>query len=300
MLHWGVPDIENPTEELNAHPEFVIFSRETCYRPKGLGIHTCKFLKAEKYTFGISSTPALAFLQVASEFSVHQLILLGQILCSYDKPFCTLKELKTCANDLRGLRGWSKANRALQYVTEGSNSIMEAKLYMALSLPHALGGCGITGFVLNTKIYCPKHKIYFIPDLCLPKCDLIIEYDSFQHHNNSTSFSNDTDRAAILESEGYQVISVKPKQLKNLRSYSTLIQNIHKRIGKQLRVRSVKFYTGFVQLWELIQNHSPFSSPQLNRSHYEKVRLSDVPCFPGVDAKYNEYLNSWDERVKKY
>lgn len=283
-------------------PEYVVFTDKSIYCPGRMKIHTCKNERAQKYLSGVSSAPPLAFLQLAAEFDMYQLVLAGLLLCSErpnEPPLCTVSELKHCINDLRGFRGWAKANRAVKYIADGCRSMMEAKLFMVLSLPVSLGGCGLSGIVLNKKVFCPRHNACFTADLYFPIQKLIIEYDSFQYHNNSVSFSKDAERAAILEAEGYTVLSVKPRQLLRLESYTTLIQNIHKRLGKRQRLQSPKYCDRFHELWKIIQNHNPFDLPYSDPSCHRMVELTEVPDFPGVKRMYEEYVKYW-EKLQKY
>jgi hypothetical protein len=142
--YWDVPAIRGKIEppDMIFPEEYVIFTDKPLYRPDRAKIHTCSILGAEKYVDGRACTLPLVFLQVALEYSIHELIYLGLQICAYregDHPRCTVEELRTCAEELRGHRGRRKALRAIRYLADNSRSPMESILYMFLRLPNALG-----------------------------------------------------------------------------------------------------------------------------------------------------------------
>ncbi|HQC48062.1 MAG TPA: hypothetical protein PL100_00845, partial [Bacillota bacterium] len=211
--YWDVPAIRGKIEppDMIFPEEYVIFTDKPLYRPDRAKIHTCSILGAEKYVDGQACTLPLVFLQVALEYSIHELIYLGLQICSYregDRPRCTVEELRTCAEELRGHRGRRKALRAIRYLADNSRSPMESILYMFLRLPNALGGCGFKEIVLNERIVLEGGNKTYFADLYVPLCKLDIEYDSEEFHSSASEISRDRERTAHLEAEGYRVVSV--------------------------------------------------------------------------------------------
>lgn len=298
--YWKIPAIKGylELEDIEFPPEFVIFTDESVYRPENVYLHTCGIQGAEKYVIGKVCSLPLVFLQLANRYNIHQLIYLGMQICSYREGkgiICERKDLLACAKELKGHRGRRKALRALKYIQEGSRSPMESILYMFLSLPNALGGCGFRNLELNKKIdLTRKNKGCYYADIYSEKNKLIIEYDSFKYHNNNNSFSKDSVRQAILESEGYQVLSVKACQLFTLANFEILAKNIAKRIGKKIRIRAQKFFLGFVALTKLLKKTS-----NKIRKIVHKIRLKEVPHFSGIKDAYQKYLDAYN-KLERY
>lgn len=291
--YWKVPNIRGNIElnETIFPLEYVVFTSSPLYRPQRARLHTCRIPGAEKYTHRGVCTLPLAFLQVANEYNIHELIYLGLQICSYREnqpPLCTVKELQECAEELHGHRGRRKALRAIRYLDEGSRSPMESILYMLLRLPNALGGCGFKEIRLNHKIELKKSKQVYYADLYVPSCKLDIEYDSQTYHNKPEAFSKDAIRSAHLEAEGYQVVAVRPEQLFDLKHFETLARNLSRRIGQQIRIRARKFIESFSALRDLLLNEAC-----VIRSRFKRTRFFEVPRFPGVTAIYEIYSEAW-------
>lgn len=292
LKYWKIPDIIGNIEPKDTvfTKKYIIFTDKKLYRSQGSHRHTCSFLKAEKYTKNGVCTIPLVFLQLASEYSIYQLIYLGLQICSGYKgkaPRWSVKQLKKCAMELKGHKGRRAALRALKYIKEGSRSPQESYLFMRLSLPFSLGGCGFKGIVFNHKIYLKEKGKYLYVDLYIAKFKLAIEYDSFLHHNNSKSYSGDNARDAKLTSLGYRVIHVVPGQLSDLEAFKILAGNIAKAIKKRLRVRARKFFDGFTQLVSL------FLNKKKEYTRRDTSSIHQVPSFPGVKKMYEIYVMAW-------
>ena len=293
LEHWNVPYLRGVLEPENhdVQEEYVIFTEHSLHRPQGLALRTCRIKGASKYTQDGVCTLPLVFLQMARSYDIHQMIYLAIQMTSYQKygpPLVTLQELKSCAEELVGHHGRRKALRALKYAEEGCRSPMEALLYMFLSLPNCLGGCAFRGMKFNERIYCSKAKRTYYADLCIRSKKLIVEYDSYQHHNNARSFSEDKIRASNLEAEGYRVVSVSINHLTNIENFETLAQNISDILLKRIRIRARKFFPGHRAIRDLMMR-----AGQKPRRRHEKVLLSEIPEFHGVHQYYMIYEWAW-------
>ena len=296
--YWDVPAIRGKIEppDMIFPEEYVIFTDKHVYRPDRAKIHTCSILGAEKYVDGRACALPLVFLQVALEYSIHELIYLGLQICSYregDRPRCTVEELKACADELRGHRGRRKALRAIRYLENNSRSPMESILYMFLRLPNALGGCGFSEIVLNERISLEGGNKTYYADLYVPSCKLDIEYDSEEHHTGTSALARDRERAAHLESEGYRVVSVGYSQLNNLKAFRNLARQLSRWIGKRIYIRARKFFESFVALRDLLlrKGHSI-------RSRFRKIHSYEVPWHSGVRTAYRIYLAAWNRLIR--
>ncbi len=296
--YWDVPSIRGKIEPPNMifPEEYVIFTDKPIYRPDRALLHTCCILGAEKYVEGQACTLPLVFLQVAQEYSIHELIYLGLQICSYregNRPRSTVEELRACAEKLQGHRGRRKALRAIRYLENNSRSPMESILYMFLRLPNALGGCGFNEIVLNKEIVLAKGNKTYFADLYVPSCKLDIEYDSKEFHSSASELSKDRERAAHLEAEGYRVVSVGYSQLSNLEAFRNLTRQLSRLIGKRIYIRARKFFENFVALCDLLQRkgHSI-------RSRFREIHLNEIPWHSGVRKAYEIYLVAWNRLIR--
>ncbi len=296
--YWSVPAIRGKIEppDMIFPEEYVIFTDKPVYRPARAVIHTCSIPGAEQYVEGQVCTLPLVFLQVALEYSIHELIYLGLQICSYregTRSRCTIEELRACAEDLRGHRGRRKALRAIRYLENNSRSPMESILYMFLRLPNALGGCGFSEIVLNEKIVLDDGGKTYFADLYVPSCKLDIEYDSDEFHSSAFALSKDRERAAHLEAEGYRVVSVGYSQLVDLKAFRNLARQLSRLIGKRIYIRARKFFESFVALRDLLLRKG-----NSIRSRFRKIQRHEFPWFSGVRAVYKIYLAAWNRLIR--
>lgn len=293
LERWGVPYLRGflEPEDHEVQQEYVVFTDQSVHRPQGLALRTCRIKGASKYAKDGICTLPLAFLQVARDFDIHQLIYLAIQMTSYrdrKPPLVTLRALRSCAEELVGHAGRRKALRALKYAQEGARSPMEALLYMFLGLPNCLGGCGFRGMTFNEKIFCPKSNKTYYADLYLPSKKLIIEYNSNQFHNEPPSIVNDSVRTTNLEAEGYKVMIVTAGHLKDIANFETLANNIAKFLKKSIRIRARKFFPGHRAVRDLMMRAG--RDPNLR---HKKVLIYEVPRFPGVKESYRLYEIAW-------
>ncbi len=296
--YWGVPAIRGKIEPPDRvfTEEYVIFTDKPLYRPQRAVLHTCSIPGADQYVKGKVCTLPLVFLQVAQDYSIHELIFLGLQCCSYregHRQRCTVEELRACAEKLRGHRGRRKALRAIRYLENNSRSPMESILYMFLRLPNALGGCGFKEIVLNEKIVLKGGEKTYYADLYVPSCKLDIEYDSEEHHSNSAAISRDRERTAHLESEGYRVVSVGYSQLIDLKAFRNLARQLSRLIGKRIHIRARKFFESFVALRDLLLRKGHHI-----RSRFRKIHRDEVPWHTGVPTMYKIYLAAWNRLIR--
>ena len=198
------------------------------------------------------ASPELLFLELAGLLSIHRLILLGLQLCSHP-PGCpseaitTKKKLMTFLARAKGHRGYRKALRAVQYVENGSASVMESLAYMILTLPNALGGYGLNGAVFNHEIILKEEgrtrlgHLRCFTDLYYTKAKLAVEYESFSYHSSPLEQGKDAVRAAILERQGIDVMHLSTVQLYDKYACRDFACNLSSRIGKRISIRTKKF-----------------------------------------------------------
>lgn len=145
-----------------------------------------------------------------------------------------------------GLYGSNAAMRAAKYLIDGSASPMETALALLLSLPPKYGGFGLPKPKLNFEIQLiESEKQHLFPvkgkrlwvDLCWPTEKLVIEYDSDMFHASKDKLNRDSRRRAILELEGYHVITVTKKQLFGVVAFEEVARVTAKLLGYRIRPR---------------------------------------------------------------
>lgn len=198
------------------------------------------------------ASPELVFLQLAEKLSIHQLILLGLQLCSHSPgqpsgAITSKEKLKAFLVATSGHRGHRKALQALQYLENGSASIMESITYMVLTLPHALGGYGLKGALFNKEIKLRedsakllKQERCFI-DLYYPYAKIGVEYDSFAFHSSPTEQGKDLLRATSLSRQGIDIMRISTIQLYDKGACKEFALMLASRLGKRINIRTERF-----------------------------------------------------------
>lgn len=218
------------------------------------------------------ASPELLFLQLADNLDIHRLILLGLQLCSHppgnpSDAITTKQKLKTFLGKVSGYHGLKKAVRAVNYIEDGSASIMESIVYMILTLPHALGGYGLGNALFNYEIRLNDQagkrlgQKRCFADLYYKQAKLAVEYESFAFHNSPSVQGRDMMRAATLDRQGVKVMSLSTIQLYDKDACEDFACNLASRLGKRLQIRTKKFGEMQVLLRALLPEENQSSKP---------------------------------------
>lgn len=255
--YYNIPDISvalGYSPEKDGFDDYTVTSRNERHKVKGQRIHLCtiplpKDAVVTRYGKDVSS-PELLFLEFANKLPLRQLILFGMQLCShYDSAIIltTTKKITSFVNNTPGYRGRSKALRALKYIKDGAASVMESLLYMMLTLPNRLGGCGFPPPELNYRVKLKedgrrqlKRKNNYT-DLYYKNAKVVVEYNSYKFHKKPKSQSADGIRSEVLTSQGLTVKHLATYQFYNPDTFWTFAKNLAKLLKKRLRVRSKHF-----------------------------------------------------------
>ncbi len=250
---WEIPFIETffASQLTDAtRTECTVFKRKERFQDKKYKVHLCSrkppprattVLRGEKIV-----TPEMLFLQLAQQFNMHQLIILGICMCSKDGP-TTQKDLLKFVRRAFWHRGRRRALRALKYVTNSCRSHMEVMVFMFMRLPNLLGGCNFKTATTDHEIrikeeyHKASERFRAFADIYFPDMKLVLEYDSFLQHNNASSFSRDEIRATALRMQNYTVVSMRPGQLYDKAPYELLIRYLAKLLGKRIRIRTQQY-----------------------------------------------------------
>jgi hypothetical protein len=129
---------------------------------------------------------------------------------------------------------------------DGSFSPMETAIALMLTLPAALGGYGLPKPILNTRLRgtelrpaaSSQHEI--LPDLYWPEREVVLEYDSREHHGeegssplNGEKLTHDAERANSLVAAGRHVIVVRRGQAVSLSRFDLVARQLAILLGQR-------------------------------------------------------------------
>lgn len=233
-------------------PLDVLVARQEARRVRdGLNCHIfagplprAAFCRATKDVY--VSSPEFTFLQMASELSFVDLVMLGYELCgSYSLPEDGRGEAISGCPGVRessiarllasadGVHGVKPARKALAQVIDGSNSPMETVTSMFLSLPTIDGGCARWHPLLNHRVEDrPGH--HYVVDLFWPAGPLALEYSGF-YHATPDRYRQDARRTTDLERAGIKVITLTKDQLRSSTAMEDIARVVSEAIGQPWR-----------------------------------------------------------------
>ena len=210
----------------------------------------------------IMSTPELCFVQMASEYTLFQLVMLGFEFCgSYrldkevdpkrgfrdDIPLTSVAKLSAYIAKLEGMKGVKNARRALRFIANGSASPMETILAMLLTLPYRFGGFGFPLPLLNCPVEVSvsfgrvKRKLKYDCDIYWPDEQVDVEYDSDFYHTNEERIAKDAIRRNALSTVGVTVVTVSRMQIYNTAELRKVAEVLSKQLDRQLRLPMPEF-----------------------------------------------------------
>jgi len=142
-------------------------------------------------------------------------------------------------------RGIMLLRRALKLQMDGSFSPMETAIALMLTLPAALGGYGLPRPILNARLRgtelrstaSSQHEI--LPDLYWPEREVVLEYDSREHHGeedsslmNGEKLAHDAERANSLVAAGRHVLVVHRRQAMSLSRFDLVARQLAVLLGQ--------------------------------------------------------------------
>ena len=272
---WNIPYVEAIFGSVIAETgstDLTFEKRSAISYKKGQVVHLCGYnlpLGAVVSRSGkIVASPELVFLDLASKLNIQRLILLGLQLCSHppgnpSEAITTKKKLNSFIRKTPGYYGHRKASRAVEFIKDGSASVMESITYMILTLPHTLGGYGLDGAVFNYEIKLADEaskrlgRKRCFTDLYYRSARLAIEYESFAFHNSPSEQGKDSVRSATLERQGVEVMHVNTIQLYDKDACKDFAINLASRLGKRIQIRARKFSKMHESLRELLPAVKP-------------------------------------------
>lgn len=260
---WKIPylhiifdaELKKKNKDINL-PHITVSNSAKSYNRKNLIVHSCELDlprgAVRKCGTDLVASPEYTFLQLSNFLDIHRLILLGIAMCSHppgkpDAAISSPRKLRDFLNKTTGFNGHQLAMRALLYIKGGAASPMEILSFMLLTLPHSLGGYGLSGAEFNTEIVLNKNSRYILEqnrcfaDIYYPTEKIDVEYDSEERHSEQDKLNKDMLRATVLESMGIDMARLGKSQVYDKKAFYEFAQNLASRLGKRIRIRSEKF-----------------------------------------------------------
>jgi hypothetical protein len=147
-------------------------------------------------------TPELAWLQLATSLTPHELVVAADALMRRRTGLCTLDQLAGAVAGLpRGARGVRVLRSALELARADTDSCMETRLRLVLV------DAGLPCPVVNQLVRGPDGMVVAMPDLSYPRERVAIEYDGDVHRTDRSVWRRDIARRQHLESLGWRVVT---------------------------------------------------------------------------------------------
>jgi len=145
------------------------------------------------------SSPAQTFIDLATELSLVDLVVLGDSLVRRGRT--TPRLLVEAATDWKG-KGCRAARRAAGLVRAGVDSPMETRLRLLMVF------AGLPEPVVNHIVYDAKGTVSKRFDLSYPELMLIIEYDGRHHAETQQQWDRDIERREELDTDEWRLIVI--------------------------------------------------------------------------------------------
>jgi very-short-patch-repair endonuclease len=151
------------------------------------------------------ASPEISWCQLATSLSLQELVAAGDHLIHWRAPITTLDLLGKAVKGWHGRRGVLKLRRALDHLSDRSESPQESALRVILV------EAGFAGLEVNYWIRTSGGHRYRA-DLAFPARKLIIEYQS-AFHEDPTRFRADMTRVSRLEADEWKVTLINKDDL---------------------------------------------------------------------------------------
>ena len=165
------------------------------------------------------------------------------------KPLLTIDELRSFCDDAAGLHGVKDLRWAAERVTGITASPLEVQASLLLGLPRAAGGEGLP--IMNNqriqlspaarRIY-PHNSCY--ADILIEgegdAAGVIIECQGRSVHASEAAGISDSNRTTALMTMGYEVILATADQLKDAKSFDSVLDIIAKKANMPRRTKTAR------------------------------------------------------------
>jgi hypothetical protein len=180
----------------------TIGSRRARRRPGVIG-HRAADRLLWTTALGLAVTePVSTWLDLASELSLVELIVMGDGLLARRDPVVGVAELEARVLSAVGQRSIAKVRAAMAHLRPGTDSGRETQLRLLLL------AAGIREPEVNGAIRDESGRVIAHGDLVWREERVIVEYDGDHHRTDRRQFSIDIDRIGRLQAAGWHVIRV--------------------------------------------------------------------------------------------
>ena len=146
------------------------------------------------------STPVGTWVDMGTELSIRNLVIMGDALVRRKRPVATMAALEAAVLAHRGRPGAARLAAALLRVRPRTDSVRETTLRLDIV------DFGLPEPEVNVEIHDSTGRLIAIADLCYREFRVIPEYDGEQHRTDRDQFFRDVDRLDDLAEERYRVI----------------------------------------------------------------------------------------------
>lgn len=218
-------------------------------------------------------SPEATLLQMAESLDSIDLARLGmELSASYVLKSPTSQIISTAplldvqkATELAQGSGTTAARKALcvlPHVYPGCESPAEISMAAKLLLPTRWGGLGLEGASINPILQLSKEAQKIAerktcrPDMLFAEVKLDLEYDGAEWHSTPDQLISDMKRWHALRREGFRVINVNARTLRDPELMTELAKEIRRAQGKSLRIRTSNFKEKQLELFRRLANPS--------------------------------------------
>jgi G:T-mismatch repair DNA endonuclease (very short patch repair protein) len=147
-------------------------------------------------------TADAAWVQLAGQLSVREIVVLGDALTRRKRPWCTPAALEARVAALpAGTRGVRRLREAVALVRARTDSCMESRLR------YLLVAGGLPCPLVNYEVRDADGWLVAMPDLAYPDLRIALEYDGDVHRTDRRTWQRDIARRQALEALGWRVIT---------------------------------------------------------------------------------------------
>jgi len=153
--------------------------------------------------------PVVAWLQVAPELTVDELVVVGDALVRRKRPLTTLLALRELIDESAGARGIRNARTAFENVRSGTDSPPESEVRLTIVR------AGLQEPLVRYTVYDADGFFVGTPDLAYVKERIAIEYQGAHHWQDREVFEEDIVRRELFRRAGWHVFLVTSRSLRN-------------------------------------------------------------------------------------
>lgn len=179
-------------------------------RRAGIAGHRTGELPAARFVEGLPVVPPeTAWLQLATEIDVDELVVAGDYLVRRKRPLAALAGLQTAVAGSG--RGVARARLALPDIREGTDSPTESRLRLAIVR------AGLPEPVIGHAVYFEGHFVG-TPDLAYVRERIALDFDGAVHREDERVYLDDVERRNLFADAGWRYITVTKENLRVPRS----------------------------------------------------------------------------------